>query len=541
MASRAAASRTFDAVVAGAGITGLACAHALARAGLSVCVVDPNSPMTGTSAYSTECYRDLWSSRPMAKLCRRSIDLLEDLSRDCGDAFGFGANQHGYLFVSREPEHGAGGGGDSSHPLLSFASDISQNGGGPVRQFRKSGKSGPSGPNSHHQETLRPYSSADKHGLDMVWGQEAISQSFPHVRAESALHARRAGWIDSQQLGTVLLEGVVEAGGVLMVGSTVCGMTREAATGAVQGVRVRARGEQEVMDICARHFVNAAGPFAGELHDALAVSGVFGGGQGRCLPFGGVQNLGMHNELHAKVIFKDHHGVVPSDSPMVILADQTTLEWDVDELDWVDELRQSPELAKEANMQDWVQPGLPPGCHIRPASNGWCVMLWEHAHQGIRLNHSVNVGAGAGAATGQPPPPPRVHDPTMPDFYDAHIEPLFNPMYPEFAMRAMSSAVPGLFDYVGKLGRRDAFIDGGYYSYAPDQLPIVGPVEGVEGYHVATGMAGFGIMAAMGVGDIILESIQKGRSSEPAFCPSRLSDIGTGPGKASGTAIGGSL
>ena len=128
----------------------------------------------------------------------------------------------------------------------------------------------------------------------------------------------------------------------------------------------------------------------------------------------------------------------------------------------------------------------------------------------------------------------------MPGFYDAHVEPLLDPAYPEFAMRAMSSAVPGLFDYVGQLGRRDAFIDGGYYSYAPDQLPIVGPIQGIEGYYVAAGMAGFGIMSAMGVGELILESIQ-GQSSEPAFCPSRLSDLRTGHGEISDTAIGGSL
>ena len=128
MASRAAASRAFDAVVAGAGITGLACAHALARAGLSVCVVDPNSPMTGTSAYSTECYRDLWSNPHMAKLCRRSIDLLEHLSADCDDAFGFGANQHGYLFVSHEPEQNGGSasgpdGGTATPAMATQAAD----------------------------------------------------------------------------------------------------------------------------------------------------------------------------------------------------------------------------------------------------------------------------------------------------------------------------------------------------------------------------------------------------------------------------------
>eukprot|EP00946_MAST-07B_sp_MAST-7B-sp1_P002317 g2317.t1 len=188
-------------------------------------------------------------------------------------------------------------------------------------------------------------------------------------------------------------------------------------------------------------------------------------------------------------------------------------------------------------MQEWVLPGLPPGCHIRPASNGWCIMLWEHMHKDISLTARNETGRADALAE----EPLHRYDPTMPGFYDAHVAPFFNPMYPEFAIRAMSSGVPGLLDYVGELGRRDVFVDGGYYTYAHDRLPIVGPVEDVDGYHIAAGVAGFGIMAAMGVGEMILRGIEDGRSAEQAFCPSRLAHIEKGCQNTEDVAIGGAL
>lgn len=52
----------FDAVIAGAGLVGVATAHALASKHniRRVLLVDPKPPMSATSSVSTECYRDFW-------------------------------------------------------------------------------------------------------------------------------------------------------------------------------------------------------------------------------------------------------------------------------------------------------------------------------------------------------------------------------------------------------------------------------------------------------------------------------------------------
>jgi len=86
-------------VVCGAGIAGVSTAFHLTRLGVGdVLLVDPRPPLTLTSDKSTECYRNWWPSRPMVRLMNRSIDLLEEYSRESGDAFGL--NRRGYLFVT---------------------------------------------------------------------------------------------------------------------------------------------------------------------------------------------------------------------------------------------------------------------------------------------------------------------------------------------------------------------------------------------------------------------------------------------------------
>src|SRR3989337_3330574 len=65
-----------------------------------VVLCDPLPPLTLTSDKSTECYRNLWPNRPMVTLTNRSIDLIEGLARESGNAFGL--NRRGYLYVTAE-------------------------------------------------------------------------------------------------------------------------------------------------------------------------------------------------------------------------------------------------------------------------------------------------------------------------------------------------------------------------------------------------------------------------------------------------------
>jgi glycine/D-amino acid oxidase-like deaminating enzyme len=82
---------TANVVICGAGIAGVSAAYHLAlRHGLqNVVLVDERPPLTLTSDKSTECYRNWWPGPgdAMVSLMNRSIDLMEDLARESGNAF----------------------------------------------------------------------------------------------------------------------------------------------------------------------------------------------------------------------------------------------------------------------------------------------------------------------------------------------------------------------------------------------------------------------------------------------------------------------
>ena len=139
-------------------------------------------------------------------------------------------------------------------------------------------------------------------------------------------------------------------------------------------------------------------------------------------------------------------------------------------------------------------------------------MLWEYAHH----DKPLYVEDAALDSCG------------MPEFYDNHVIPNIDPLYAEMTMRAMSLCVPKLDQYVGMIGGKDVYTDGGYYTYAPDRMPVIGGVKSVPGYYMANGVAGYGIMAAMGVAEAIADEIEGKplRSPEYAqFDPNRLYDI----------------
>src|SRR5512133_475687 len=107
-----------DIIICGAGIAGISAAYHLAvRQGLhDVLLVDERPPLSLTSDKSSECYRNWWPGFPaqaggvypgaMVRLLDRSIDLMEDLARDSGNAFQM--NRRGYLYVTADPSRVAG-------------------------------------------------------------------------------------------------------------------------------------------------------------------------------------------------------------------------------------------------------------------------------------------------------------------------------------------------------------------------------------------------------------------------------------------------
>ena len=98
-------SHTAEVVICGAGIAGIASAYHLAvRRGVrGIVLVDERPPLSLTSDKSTECYRNWWPGpgNDMVALMNRSIDLLEELARESGNAFGM--NRRGYLFATADP------------------------------------------------------------------------------------------------------------------------------------------------------------------------------------------------------------------------------------------------------------------------------------------------------------------------------------------------------------------------------------------------------------------------------------------------------
>src|SRR5882757_11465529 len=94
--------RNVDIAVIGAGIVGIACAYYLARShpAARIAIVDPNAPMSLTSAASGENYRNWWPHPVMTAFTDYSIDLLEDIARQHGDRVHM--TRRGYALATRE-------------------------------------------------------------------------------------------------------------------------------------------------------------------------------------------------------------------------------------------------------------------------------------------------------------------------------------------------------------------------------------------------------------------------------------------------------
>ena len=94
-------TRKFDVIICGAGITGVASAHYLGKAGLTdILLLDERPPLSFTSDRSTECYRNWWPDPAMLALTNHSVDLMEELADESGNVFRM--NRRGYLYITAE-------------------------------------------------------------------------------------------------------------------------------------------------------------------------------------------------------------------------------------------------------------------------------------------------------------------------------------------------------------------------------------------------------------------------------------------------------
>ncbi|MDE2727227.1 MAG: FAD-dependent oxidoreductase [Gemmatimonadota bacterium] len=302
-------------VICGAGVAGVSAAyHLVVRRGVrNVVLVDERPPLSLTSAYGTEAYRNWWPDLTMFRFVTRSIDLLEEVTAESGNAIRM--NRRGYVFLT----------GDRRRvpKLKEDAEAVTSLGGGDLRIHRDGGSYVPSQP-----EGLQP----DLTGADLVLDTETIRRLYPFLTDNTAamLHVRRCGWMDVPSLGRWMLDRIASGGGRIVRGKITGVDTKN---NRITGVRLESGTVLETGKL-----VLAAGPLVGEA--------------GRLLDL----DIPVFMELHGKIIVEDTAGVLPPDAPMLIWTDPVELVWDEEE---------RRRLSSSSDTRYLVEP-FPAGLHVRP-------------------------------------------------------------------------------------------------------------------------------------------------------------------------------
>ena len=296
-------------------------------------------------------------------------------------------------------------------------------------------------------EQVRPLG-ADASVLDPT----DLGERYPFVTPEAvgALFVPRAGWFRAQDLGQWMLDQGRDRGVELI---------RDNVTGLSPGSVALESGAT----IDADNIVIAAGPLSGGV---AAMAGL---------------DLPLFSELHLKVAWRDHLGVIPRNAPMTIWSDTQRLDWSDEERSSLEELGRTDLLGE-----------MPIFCHFRPeggVDSPYIVALWEY--------HDM------------------VLDPTWPLPEDD--------LYHEVVMRGLTTMVPGLSTYLDRLP--ESFVDGGYYTKTTENRPLIGPTD-VEGIHLMAGMSGFGVMVSAAAADLAARHITGAELPDyaDAFLLSRYDD-----------------
>lgn len=308
---------TAEIVIVGAGMAGIAAAYHLAarRAARRVVLVDDREPLTLTSDKGTQAYRNWWPGPDgtMLRYMTRSIDLLEEMADESGNAFRL--NRRGYVFVTADDE--------GIDRLRATAREVSGFGMGEIRE---------------HAGTVTSYQAAppegyarQPNGADLLDGA-AARRAFPGLAANTgaALHVRRAGWLNAVALGAWMLKRALGAG-VTFRRDRVTAI--DTGGGRVRSVHLASGAVVE----CGRVAI-AAGPV---LPDVLRMFDL---------------ELPLFHELHAKLTLRDTRRVVDRAIPFLIWNDPVVLPWTDQE---------KTTLRAEPNGARLLLP-FPGGIHVRP-------------------------------------------------------------------------------------------------------------------------------------------------------------------------------
>ncbi len=419
-------------IICGAGISGVSAAYYLARSGIKdILLLDEHPPLSLTSNVSSECYRNWWPDSELFRLVNRSIDLMEQLADESGNVFRM--NRRGYLYVTGDE--------NKIQKLKDGAIQTLPPGGGSLRV---------------HTSLQAAYQAPEAEGFlyqsdgaDLLLGNDLIRKHFPYLTqsAVAALHVRRAGWLSAQQLGMYLFESARRLG-VRFESAHLEGI--EVANNRVTGIQL-STGEK----IACTTLVNAAGPYLKQVGKLLGI------------------DLPVQSELHFKIAFKDHLGILGRDAPLLIWDDSQVLPWAPEERILLD---RDPET-------NWLTKSLPAGAHTRPDGTGenqTILMVWEYKP------HLVEPSF---------PPPP-------------------DELFPEIVLRGLSTMLPRLKEYFNRTPRPQ--MDGGYYIKTRENRLLAGPLP-IEGAYIIGAGSGYGIMAACAAGELLAAHI--GGSELPSYAP----------------------
>jgi glycine/D-amino acid oxidase-like deaminating enzyme len=323
------ADSSYDVVICGAGIAGIATAYYLStmQGITNILLVDKRPAMTLTSDKSGECYRNWWPHPAMAKLVNRSIDLMDGIAAESGNFFHL--NRQGYAYISQKLHS----------PQPGYFANL------PVGAIRL------------HETESNDYQREQAYngsltGADVLQNRSLIAQHFPHLSKtiESLIHVRRAGWLSAQQLGAYLLEAARRQG-VQVIRGTIQQIETDS-----QGISaVIIQQEKEQKRIESRIFVNAAGPYINHIATLLG------------------ESLPVYNVLHQKMVFQDIHGIVPRNAPFSIYLDEQYLDWSDEEREF---LQNSPD-------EHGLLEKFPGGLHVRPEGgddSNWIKLGWAFNH-----------------------------------------------------------------------------------------------------------------------------------------------------------------
>ena len=461
----------YDFVIAGAGVCALSTARYLARAvpHARIALVTPHSPMSQTSSLSTECFRDHWPSAAMRAFMGRSIELID--AHAAGGAFR--TERAGYLYCSMRDKSAA-----------AFAREAAECHGANVRIASTAAEAADLG------SAPFTFRSPKALGADVFTTSAAVAAAFPYLSRStaSAMHTRNCGWlVSAHTMGMDMLDSLLSRRGphgeklTELINGAVVGADVGPSKSILSSVTVtRTNGSRSTLSCGA--FVNASGPFLATTH-----ADVLGDGAGR-----GAGNLPITCEVHSKVIFRDVLGIIPRDSPQVILADPATPIWAAEELEHI------AETAGQATA-DRASAMMGSGAHFRPyggnKSNA-VLLLWEPWHHGVKA--------------AEPPP----------ESADGYLE---KNLYPEVALRGLARLVPELAAYFDETQRARLIkkrgidslpqpvapiVDGGYYTKTEENVPLIGPAPGAGGEgrlqnaFLCGAVSGYGIMASHAAGEL---------------------------------------